>query len=75
VRFTLPDGKEVVGRGYSDIVQAMAEDKFTRPRSMESYRKATARRCRSMYGTEIPTDSDKEFVNGLIKVGLLQRTA
>lgn len=75
MRFMLPDGKEVVGRGYSDIVQAMAEDKFTRPRSMESYRKATARRCRTMYGTEIPTDSDKEFVNGLIKVGLLQRTA
>lgn len=75
MRFRLPDGKEIVGRGYSDIVQAMSEDKFTRPRSMDSYRRATARRCKSMYGTDIPTDSDKSFVNGLIKVGLLVRQA
>jgi len=57
------------------VVQAMSEDKFTRPRSMDSYRRATARRCKSMYQVDIPTDNDKEFVNGLIKVGLLQRTA
>jgi hypothetical protein len=73
MRFMLPDGKEITGRGYADVVRAMSEDKFTRPRSMDSYRRATARRCKTMYGTEIPTDNDKEFVNALIKVGLLQR--
>jgi hypothetical protein len=75
MRFKLPDGKEIVGRSYQDVVRTMAEDKFTEPRSMDSYRRATARRARSMYGVDVPTENDKVFVNALIKVGLLERTA
>jgi len=75
MRFKLPDGKEIVGRSYEDVVRTMSQDKFTEPKSMSSYRRATARRARSMYGVEVPTDNDKEFVTALIKVGLLERTA
>jgi hypothetical protein len=71
MRYSLPDGKVVVGRSYYDIVRAMADEKFVRPRSLVRYRKSLAERVAAMYGQKVNTSSDKVFVNSLVEAGLL----
>lgn len=71
MRFALPDGKVVSGRGYTDIVRAMADEKFTPPKNLSKYREALADRAEAMYGTRPDTGSDRSFVTSLVKVGLL----
>lgn len=73
MRFLLPDGKEVSGRGYTDIIIAMNDEKFTPAKNLDNYRHALAERVIALYGTEIDTSSDKAMVTDLVSVGLLIR--
>ncbi len=67
------DGNEYSGRSYAAVVEAMSGDKLTEPRSRDTYRRATARRVRDMYGVEVDDTSDRTFVRGLVQVGLMKR--
>jgi hypothetical protein len=73
MKFRLPDGNEVAGRSYEDIVAAMADEKLREPRSMESYRRATARRVSSGYGVIIDSTDDRSFILSLEAAGLMER--
>lgn len=71
MKFILPDGKVVVGRGYRDIVASMAEEKFTPVTNLGAYRQALALRVSKMYGADISSKTDKDLVLSLLDVGLL----
>lgn len=71
MRYALPDGKVVAGRGYTDIVRSMADEKLTPPRHLSNYREALADRAEAMYGERPDTSDDRSFVTSLVKVGLL----
>jgi hypothetical protein len=71
MRFSLPDGKMISGRTYTDIVQSMSDEKFVPPASLSSYRRATAKRIEAMYHTAVPVDNDKMFVRAMIDAELL----
>lgn len=73
MRFQLPDGPQVGGRSYTQVVEAMANQKFSRPRSLQSYRRATALRAKVAYNVTVATDDDRSFVLDLVKNGLLKR--
>lgn len=72
MRFATEDGQEYTGRSYDEIVAAMASDKLVEPKSLDSYRRATAKRIRSSFGILIPTDTSKHFVRHLVASGLLE---
>lgn len=74
MRFVLPDDRIVSGRSYSDIIRAMAQEKFTAPRSIARYRKALARRVRALYKTDVDDTTDRSLVQSLIRCGLLTPT-
>jgi len=73
MRFVLLDGNIITGRSYSDIVFRMSQEKMREPRSMRSYRRATARRVEGVYGLEIRHDTDRHFVIDMEKAGLVGR--
>lgn len=73
MRYQLPDGATVSGRSYSSIVTTMAGLKLRRPRSLERYRKATARRVLDMYGITIRIDNDRLFVLDMVANGMMKR--
>lgn len=73
MRFALPDDRVVTGRSYDDIVKAMSDEKLTAVTDLAKYRKATARRAKVMYGEHVPYETSKDFVHGLLHVGLLRR--
>ena len=73
MRFQLPEGPQIAGRSYTQVVEAMSSMKFTRPRSLESYRRATARRAKVAYGITVSHEDDRSFVLDLVKNGLLKR--
>lgn len=73
MRFVLPDGKEVAGRSYGDVVRAMNEEKFRPATRLATYRKALAERVAAMYQCEIDFSSDRALVEDLVRVGLLTR--
>lgn len=73
MRFVMLDGNIVTGRSYSDIVFRMSQEKMREPRSMRSYRRATARRVEGVYGIKIDWRDDKSFVIGMENAGLVGR--
>lgn len=73
MRFSTPDGIEVSGRSYTQVVAGMSHMKLSKPRSLQSYRRATARRARVAYGVDVSTEDDRSFVLDLVKHGLLKR--
>lgn len=74
MRFTTADGSTFVGRSYDDIVEQMAGEKLTQPKSLASYRRATASRVRGLEGEDIRTNSNEEFIKDLEAAGLLERS-
>lgn len=73
MKFQSKDGDEFTGRSYKAVVQAMADTKFDKPRSLESYRRSVARRTKTFYDYDIETDTDEKFVKSLESHGLLVR--
>ncbi len=73
MRFVLPDGREITGRSYTDVVAAMADEKFEEPRSLESYRMAAAARASSMYNVIVDATDDRSFVKSLEAADLLRK--
>lgn len=71
MRFRAPDDEVFEGEDYQDIVMMMASQKMHEPRSLASYRRATANRVRSMYGHHVDDSSDQEFIETLVDCGLL----
>lgn len=63
----------VEGRGYADIVAAMSSFKLEDVRSIKRYRRATAKRVKAMFGTDIDHSTDESFVKDLVKAGLLKK--
>ena len=74
MQYLLPDGNLVKGRGYTDIVKQMNEEKFTPAQNIATYRKALAKRVKSIYGKDVDYTTDKSLVKGLVEVGLLTPT-
>jgi hypothetical protein len=72
MRFQMQDGEVFVGRSYEGIVQRMSSMKLDEPRSLESYRKATAQRVLEGYGVEVPHSTNRAFVLGLVAAGLMK---
>lgn len=70
-RFQLPDGAEVQGTTYAEVVQEMAAMKMTKPRSRLSYRQALAQRAKEMYGKNVDWSTDANFVKSLVEAELL----
>lgn len=68
----MPDGKEYVGRSYTDVVAAMSGDKLTEPRSIAGYRRSTARRVSDLFEVVIDTTDDRSFVRSLVAAGLVE---
>lgn len=75
VRFRLIDDTRVSGRSYDDIVERMAGHKLVEPRSLKSYREATASRVGEMYEKDIDSTDNRSFVRSLEAAGLLKREA
>lgn len=73
MRYRMIDGEEYSGRSYREVVAAMARDKLAEPRSLEGYRRATARRVQDMYGKQVSAVDNGTFVRGLVSVGLMER--
>lgn len=73
VEYQLPDGRIIGGASPLELVEAMAETKFVRPRSRSSYRKATAKRAEEMYKAHVDPSTDETFVDGMQRAGLLNR--
>lgn len=73
MRYVLPDGKEVSGRSYTDIIAAMNDEKFSPARNLDNYRHGLAERVQALYGETVDQTSDKTFIESLTKVGLLVR--
>lgn len=71
-RYLLLDGTLVGGRTYADVVRSMAGMKMTKPRSLETYRQATATRASDMYGKKVDPTSDATFVKTMVAAGLLE---
>jgi hypothetical protein len=71
VEYSLPDGRIVGGTCPLEIVEAMAETKFVKPRSRASYRTATAKRAEEMYKVDVDASSDETFIAGMQAAGLL----
>jgi len=69
--YRLMDGTVVGGYDSSEIVESMASYKLATPRSRESYRKATAKRCSEMYRVEIDPTTDSTFVQSMVQAELL----
>lgn len=74
MQYLLPDGNLVKGRGYSDIVKQMNEEKFTPATNIATYRRSLAKRVKDIYGKDVDSSSDKSLVKGLVEVGLLTPT-
>lgn len=73
MRFALPDGPQVSGRSYTQVVEAMSHMKFSQPRSLRTYRRATAQRAKVAYNVDVSWEDDRSFVLDLVKYGLLKR--
>lgn len=73
MEYQLPDGKIITGCNALELVEAMAETKFTQPRSRRSYRVATAKRAKAAYEVTIRPDTDETFIDDLATHNLLQR--
>lgn len=74
MRFRMnPEGQELSGRGYTDIVQGMADMKLEAPSSLARYRRTTAKRVSEGFGHDIDATSDEAFVKSLEEAGLLER--
>ncbi len=71
MKYRLPDGHEIEGETFGELVEAMADQKFTEPSSIESYRRATATRVSRMYNVDINSDTDESFVRSLAENELL----
>jgi hypothetical protein len=71
--FYTPSGSVVAGFSDQDIVDQMAEEKFTTAKSRQSYMRAVARRINGVIaddGAVDPTTS-KRFVRTMVEVGQL----
>jgi hypothetical protein len=73
MKFVLPDGKEVAGRSYGDIVRQMNDEKFTPATNIDTYRRQLAKRVESLYGKVVDATTDKTLVSDLVDIGLLVR--
>jgi len=73
VRFKMIDGTVYTGRSYDDIVTLMSGDKLTEPRSLATYRRATAKRVVDNYGRKVDTTDSETFVKSLVAAGLMTR--
>lgn len=72
MRYELPDGKEIYGFNYTELVQQMADEKLSTPQSLGSYRRAVCRRLRESYpGIKVRYSSDELFIKSLINIGQL----
>lgn len=67
------DGTTFAGRSYTDIVKKMSYLKFAEPRSLATYRLASAQRAFAQHGAGVDPSSDRSFVEGLVATGLLKR--
>lgn len=75
MRYILPDGVLVTGRGYADIVRQMNDAKMTPAVNMDVYRRALAARVSELYGEFVDATTDKTLIQSLEAVGLIIRTA
>jgi hypothetical protein len=75
MRYRMVDGTEYSGRGYADVVAAMAHDKLTEPKSLETYRRATANRVSEQYGVIVDASDNKPFIKSLEAAKLMKRVA
>jgi hypothetical protein len=73
MKYRLPDGQEVTGNSYTDIVMAMNEQKMTPSKRLSTYRKALAERARLVYQADIDDTSDKTLIQSMEKCGLIER--
>lgn len=73
MEFLMIDGTAYRGRTYKEVVAAMADDKLSEPRTLEGYRRSTAKRVLDMYQAKVRTDTDRNFVLGLVAAGLMER--
>lgn len=73
MRFVMLDGNVITGRSYSDVVFRMSQEKMREPRSMRSYRRATARRVKEAYGVSIDHETDRQFILDMEAAGLVGR--
>lgn len=73
MKFRMTDGKEYSGRSYTAVVEHMAGEKLTEPRSTESYRRATARRVAEVYQIKVDATDDRSFIESLLAAGLMVR--
>lgn len=70
--FMLPDGKIVSGINATEVVQEMADEKMSTPKSLSSYRRSVARRLISTFPEIIVNaSSNGQFVRSLIACGQL----
>lgn len=72
-RYRLPDGIVIEGTTDAELVDAMAQTKMTDASSRASYRRGTARRAKVMNeDVRIRTNSDQNFIEDLVREGLLE---
>lgn len=74
LKFRSPDGSVFEGHDYTEIVANMAGEKLTPPKSLATYRRATATRLHSLKPeAAINTNSNTAFVQSLVQSGLLEK--
>jgi hypothetical protein len=71
--YEMIDGQEYTGKTAAEVVSQMAEDKMATPRSLESYRQATARRTAAVYGADIDPSTDETFLQTMCDSGLMRK--
>lgn len=71
-RFRLPDGTEIGGNTYAEVVQSMASFKLSDVRSIAGYRRETSRRAFELYQVKLDPSSDRSLIQSMVAAELLQ---
>lgn len=64
-------GTTIQGGTPEEMVREMAQGKLTTPRSINSYRRAVARRYRDTFGAIIRTNTNEVFIEDMKAAGFI----
>lgn len=70
LRLVFPDGRAFGGPTYADLVEALRQASLVTPPTRQRYMKEVRRRVRLWNGQTLAYTTEREFVLGLVGMGL-----
>lgn len=75
MKFRMIDGEVYAGKSYTKVVAKMAKAKLSEPDSIDTYRRATARRVADNYGVMIDATTNATFIHSLVAAKLMEEVS